>query len=80
VAAYIFVRWTLELGLAVERKAVSVHEAVAMEGEMRQYIRDALKLDLSATDVLAVDWNGAEGQRIVARVYQEAYTLIETTQ
>ena len=78
VAAYIFVRWSLELGLAIERKAVSAHDAAVMEGEMRQYIRNTLRLDLSTTDVLSVDWNGDAGGRIIAKVFQDAYALIET--
>lgn len=78
VSAYIFYRWVLELGRAIERSAVSTNEALTMEREMRQYIRDTLKLDLAGTDVLRVDWAGAEGQRLVEKVFTEAYVLIES--
>jgi hypothetical protein len=78
VSAYIFYRWVLELGRAIERRAVSMNEAITMEREMRQYIRDTLKLDIAKTDVLHVDWGGTEGQRIVEKVFTEAYDLIES--
>lgn len=78
VSAYIFYRWVLELGRAIERRAVSTNEALTMEREMRQYIRDTLKLDLAGTDVLRVDWAGAEGQHLVEKVFTEAYDLIES--
>jgi hypothetical protein len=79
VSACIFFRWVLELGLAIERKAISVREAAAMEGEMRQYIRDTLKLDLAKIDVLVVDWAGEEGRRLIDNIFDEAYGLIETS-
>ncbi len=78
VSAYIFYRWVLELGRAIERRAVSTNQAITMEREMRQYIRDTLKLDLAKTDVSRVDWGGAEGQRIVEKVFTDAYELIES--
>jgi hypothetical protein len=78
VGAYIFYRWVLELGLAIERSAMSAVEAVALEKEMRSYIRDTLKVDLTNTDVLTVDWNGEQGHQIVEKVFTDAYALIET--
>jgi len=79
VSAHIFYQWVLELGRAIERRAVSTNEAVTMEREMRQYIRDTLKLDLARTDVLLVDWRGQQGRQIVEKVFTEAYALIEST-
>jgi hypothetical protein len=76
---YIFYRWTQELGLAIERGAVSAADAIAVETEMRSYIRDTVKVDLSGRDVLAVDWAGREGQALIESVYQQAYLLIETS-
>jgi hypothetical protein len=78
VSACIFFRWVLELGLAIETKAVSTSEAIAMEGEMRQYIRDTIRMDVATTDVLAVDWRGKQGRQIVDKVYEDAYALIGT--
>lgn len=78
VSSYIFYQWVLELGRAIERQAVSTNQAITMEREMRQYIHDTLTLDLAGTDVLAVDWGGAQGQAIISKVYADAFALIES--
>lgn len=77
VSSYIFYQWALELGRAIERRAVSTNDAITMEREMRQYIRDTLTLDLASIDVLGVDWAGSQGQAIISKVYAEAFALIE---
>jgi hypothetical protein len=77
VSSYIFYQWVLELGRAIERRAVSTNQAITMEREMRQYIHDTLRLDLRGTDVLIVDWSGAQGQAIITKVYADAFALIE---
>jgi hypothetical protein len=79
VGASIFSRWALELGSVIESKAVSTKEAVMIEGEMREYIHGTLKLDLKGVDVTAVDWAGPEGAQIIEKVFEEAYSLIETS-
>lgn len=78
VSSYVFHRWALDLGAAIERGAVSAKQAVTMEREMRQYIRDTLVLELRGTDVLSVDWSGHAGRDLVEKIYQDAYALIET--
>lgn len=78
VSSYIFYQWASELGRAIERQAVSPNQAIGMEREMRQYIHDTLQLDLASTDVLSVDWGGAQGQKITAKVYADAFALIES--
>ncbi len=78
VASYIFYQWVLELGRAIEQRAVSTNQAIAMEREMRQYIHDTLTVDLAGTDVLAVEWRGAQGQAIITKVYADAFALIES--
>jgi hypothetical protein len=77
VSSYIFYQWVLELGRAIERRAVSTSDAITMEREMRQYIHDTLILDLASVDVLGVDWSGTQGQAIISKVYADAFALIE---
>ncbi len=78
LSAYIFYRWALELGLAIERGAVSENQAVVIEREMRQYVRDTLLLTVGATDVLSIDWKSDAGRNIIDQVFEDAYSLIET--
>jgi hypothetical protein len=77
VGSFVFHRWTQDLGVAIERKAVSAAQAVGIEREMRQYIREALKLDLKGRDVMKIDWRGAEGRTIVQAIFAEAYGFLE---
>jgi hypothetical protein len=77
VGSFVFHRWTQDLGVAIERKAVSAAQAVGIEREMRQYIREALKLDLKGRDVMKIDWRGPEGRAIVQAIFAEAYGFLE---
>jgi len=77
VGSFVFHRWTQDLGVAIERKAVSAAQAVGIEREMRQYIREALKLDLKGRDVMKIDWPGPEGRLIVQAIFAEAYGFLE---
>jgi hypothetical protein len=73
VSEYIYQRWLQELGDRLEDNAVTANEAVALEGQVKGYVYETIKLDLQDVDVLAIDWNGSAGQKITEQVYQEAY-------
>jgi len=77
VSAYIYHRWLQELGDRIEENAVTADQAVRLEREVRDYVEQTVRLDLREIDVLTLDWNGPEGSRIVERIYQEAYGLLE---
>lgn len=77
VSAYIYHRWLQELGDRIEENAVTADQAVRLEREVREYVEQTVRLDLRNIDALTLDWNGNEGRRIVERIYQEAYGLIE---
>ena len=77
VSAYIFHRWLQELGDRIEENAVSADQAVLLEREVRDYVTQTVQLDLKDVDVMTLDWDGPEGNRIVERIYQEAYGLLE---
>ena len=77
VSAYVYHRWLEELGISLERGAISPAEAVRMEREMRAYVRDLVRLEVSAERALGTDWAGAEGQAFVQRLFEDAYSLLE---
>lgn len=79
VVGYVYHRWLEELGRRIEQRAVTPHEAVQLEKQIRDLVTEAVKLDFSTVDPLNVDWNGAEGRRIVERIYQEAYAVLEAS-
>ncbi len=76
VASYIYNRWLGDLGVKIEEKAVSPQQAVRVEQRMREFIRDAVRLDLQQKDPLKVDWRGAEGKGLIDRIYGDAYAVI----
>lgn len=76
VASYIYNRWLGDLGAKIEEKAISPQAAVRVERRMREFIRDAVKIDLQARDPLTIDWRGAEGRTMMERIYREAFVVI----
>lgn len=76
VSSYIFQRWLGELGKKIDERAISPREAVRLERDVRNYVRDALMLDLKGRDPLRIDWAGREGRELVDRIYTEAYGFL----
>jgi hypothetical protein len=76
VASYIYNRWLVDLGVKIEEKAISPHQAVLVEKRMKEFIRDAVKLDLQQKDPLKVDWRGTEGKNFMGQIYSDAYAVI----
>lgn len=74
VTAYIYHRWIQELGVQLEKKAVTASEAVRLEREARLFVRDSVTLDLKGKNLLTMDW-AREGNSLVEKIYIEAYTL-----
>lgn len=77
VSGYIYKRWLQELGNCIERNAVSEIEAVKLEGEVKIYVRDLVKLKLNTRSAFSIDWNGDEGRQMIDSLYEDAYSLIE---
>ena len=80
VSAYIYNRWLQELGLSIEKGAVSIAEAIRLERELKAYVRECVRLELAERDALAINWSGREGHQIIESVFQDAYALLEVSQ
>ena len=76
VESYIFHRWLQDLGDRIEKKAVSPKEAVRLEREICQYVREAVKTDFGEIDMLSIDWKSFETQQMIDGIYREAYELL----
>lgn len=77
IAAYIYNRWLLELGVKIEQHAVTPEQAVKLERDMKVYVSDAVKLDFANVDILTVDWQGTSGSELLENLFQEAYGILE---
>jgi hypothetical protein len=77
VVECVYSRWIQEVGIAFERKAATPQEAVRRERDVKNYIRESVRLDFAGKDVLRIDWAGAEGRTFVESKYAEAYGIFE---
>jgi len=77
IAQSIYLRWLDDLGKCIETGAATTNDALRLEREVKDYVRETLALDLQSHDVLRIDWKGREGQGIVDRIYEEAYGFLE---
>ena len=70
-------RFLLDLGDRIDARAVSALEAARAEEEALDFIAAMVHFDLGAMDPLALDWEGAEGARLVERNLAAALALLE---
>jgi hypothetical protein len=80
ITTYIYERWVGELGLSIERGAVSEARAVDLEQQMRAYIAESGKLELLNANILDVSWSKRDGKTLIDKVFQDAYSFIENKQ
>ncbi len=77
VVECVYARWIQEVGIALERKASTPQVARRRERELKDYVRESVRLDFAGKDVLAIDWTGTEGRRFVESKFVEAYAIFE---
>lgn len=75
VEAYVYNRWLGDLGVRIEQKAVSAAEAVRIERDVRAFIHETVRLDMTRVDVMTLDWRGEPGRLFVETIYRDAYAL-----
>ena len=80
ITTYIYGRWVGELGLSIERGAVSETRAVELEQQMRSYIMESVKLEFQNVDAIRIDWSKREGRTLIDKVFQDAYSFLEKNQ
>ena len=56
-----------------------VQQALAREGEIRDFISAMLMLQLSEVDPLAVDWDGEQGAQILQVTFDAVYAQLEAS-
>jgi hypothetical protein len=80
VASFINTRLMHVLGSRIEAEAQSPEQAVALEAEVKDYVRERVRLDFAGRDLMQIDWEAPESQREVEDIFEEAYGLLEDTQ
>lgn len=76
VSAYIFKKWIYELGLALERNDLGEREAISLENQVKNLVRDEVKSSLKTKDILKLDFKKGEGRKIVENIFDLAYSTL----
>lgn len=77
VSSYIYNRWLDELGFSIEKGAISEAHAVQLEKDIKNYVSTCVHLEIGSKKIVDIDWNGREGQNIIERIYDDAYSILE---
>ena len=65
VSGYIYNRWLDELGLSIEKGAVTEVAAIQLERDVKKYVESCVSLELAEKSPLDIDWAGREGRQII---------------
>ncbi len=75
VAHYIYERLLQALARTLETRPA--RDIVRLENDVWQYVQNVVRLDLTAIDVVNLDWSGDRAHRLVDQIFREAYGIIE---
>jgi len=73
---YVNERLQEELVNRIERGTLSEEDANTLMLEIKDFVTAVVRLDLGEIDVLALDWEGPEGHRVVERIYETGYDML----
>ncbi len=73
---YVNERLQEELVNRIERGTLSEEDANTLMLEIKDFVTAVVHLDLGEIDVLALDWEGPEGHRVVERIYETGYDML----
>ncbi len=76
VVNYVNGRIQHELVNRLERETIPEADANRLLAEMKDFIGGLARLDFAGVDLVALDWQGADGRRLVGRLFASAYALL----
>lgn len=77
VTNYIYEKLLNVMQSSLDGHNMSDHELLKAEREIRLFIRETVHLELDSIDVMTVDWNGKQGERIAQQIYEQGYAIWE---
>jgi hypothetical protein len=80
ITNYIYERLLTVMQKDLERQGLSEQELIKAEQQIKSFTRESVRLELGDIDVLAVGWNGRQGEKIVAQLYEQGYAVWEAMQ
>ncbi len=76
VNLYIFNKWVYELGVAIETNAVSEHEAVQLEAEVRDFVFEEVTTALQDVPLQSFSLDEGQNQQIIQTIFLNAYATL----
>jgi hypothetical protein len=80
VGVFINTRLMHVLGSRIEAGAQSPEQAVSLETEVKDYVRERVSLDLQGRDLMQVNWDSPESERVIQQIFEDAYGLLEVAE
>lgn len=76
ISTYIFKKWLYEVGLAIEKNELSEKEAIGLEKEIKEFVRDETILALKDKNILTINPTDGDSKRIIENIFELAYSTI----
>ena len=80
ITNYVNARLQEELVNRIERGTLNEEDANTVMLEIKDFVAGVVRLDMREIDVLALDWEGSEGYRVVERIYETGYEMLGGTE
>lgn len=77
IESYISERLTSEMGKTLENKDFSEKEVIEKEFEMKEYIKEAVKLDFKDINLDDLDLSSTENSKKISEIFETAYKIME---
>jgi hypothetical protein len=76
-ACYIYKKWVYELGISIEKNAVSERQALDLEAQMKDFIRAEVQTRFQGVRPDQLDLASPANQATIEYIFQLAYSTLE---
>jgi len=77
IESYIYERWLQELGIRIEKNAISEKQAIRLEMDVKDLVKSSISFDFQDYDLLNINFKDGAGKSIIDNIYKQAYTQLE---
>lgn len=80
IANYAAERALQALASRIEARSVTPERAIVIEAQIRDFVRASVDLEFRGRDPRTVDWMGGQGEQIMARLFHDAFAILQAAQ
>ncbi len=77
VSNFIFIKWLHELGIAIEKSLISEAEAIKLEKDIKEFVREEVRVSMSTIPAEQLDPSDANNHQLIQNIFQIAYSALE---